>query len=109
MPAPVLTQAATIMCPHGGRATVVPRNTAQVHIEGSPVLVQFDVFTILGCAFTIVGSPAPCVSIQWTVPSTVLFANGEPVLLTTSTGLCMGGSGAVPAIVTPGQTTFLAD
>jgi len=109
MPAPVLTQAATIMCPHGGRATVVPKNTGQVHVENSPVLVQFDVFTIAACVFNISGSPAPCLSIQWTMPSTVLFANGEPVLLTTSTGLCMGGSGGVPAIVTPGQTTVLAD
>jgi hypothetical protein len=109
MPSPVLTQAATIMCPHGGRATVVPKNTGQVHIENTPVLVLTDVFVIAGCVFNYLGSPAPCISIQWTAPSTLLFANGEPVLLATSVGLCIGGSGGVPAIVTPGQTTFLSD
>jgi hypothetical protein len=104
----VLTQAATITCPHAGKALVVPKNM-QVLVEGSPVLVVSDVFTITGCSFNISGSPAPCVSIQWSMPSTVLFVNGDPVLIGTSQGLCAGGSGAVPAIVVPGQASVLSD
>jgi len=33
--------------------------------------------------------------------------NNVPVLLQSSVGLCMGGSGAVPAIVVPAQTQVL--
>jgi len=107
MPAPVLTQTATITCPHGGQAIVVPQN-ATVLIQGAPVLVITDVFTIAGCPFNISGSPAPCLNIQWTAPAVSFTVNGVPALLATSVGLCMGGSGAVPAIVVPGQTAVLA-
>jgi hypothetical protein len=33
--------------------------------------------------------------------------NNVPVLLQTSVGLCMGGSGALPAVVIPGQFTVM--
>jgi hypothetical protein len=107
MPAPILTQAATVMCPHGGRAMVVPSNPT-VQIAGSPVTVMTDVYTIVGCPFNISGAPAPCVSIQWTAPAVSATVGGVPVLLATSVGLCMGGSPGVPAIVTPGQMQVLA-
>ena len=106
MPAPILTQAARIMCPHGGQGMVVPQNPT-MQIGGSPVLVMSDVTTIVGCAFNISGSPAPCVSIQWTAPAVSTTVNNTAVLLATSIGLCMGGSPGVPAIVTPGQTQVL--
>jgi len=107
MPAPILTQAATIMCPHAGQAVAVPQNV-NVLIGGSPVLVVSDVFTIVGCVFNIAGAPAPCVNIQWTMPAVSVMVNNVPVLLQTSVGLCMGGSGAVPAVIAyPGQTQVL--
>lgn len=107
MAAPVLTQAARIMCPHGGQATVVPSNPT-IQIAGSPVLVMSDVFTIVGCAFNISGAPAPCLNIQWTAPAMALTVNNIPALLASSVGMCLGGSGSVPAIVTPGQAQVLA-
>jgi len=106
MAVPILTQAATIMCPHGGQAVVVPQNM-MVQIANSPVLVMSDVFIIAGCVFNIAGAPAPCVSITWTMPAISVMANHTPVLLQTSIGLCMGGSGALPAIVVPGQFTVM--
>ena len=106
MAAPILTQAATITCPHGGQAVVVPQNMT-IQIAGSPVLVMSDVTTIAGCPFNISGAPAPCVSVQWTMPATSTMANNVPVLLATSIGLCIGGSGAVPAVVVPGQMQVL--
>jgi hypothetical protein len=107
MPAPILTQAAVIMCPHGGQSVVVPQNPT-VQIMGSPVLVVTDVFTVVGCPFNISGAPAPCVNIQWTMPAVSVMVNNVPVLLQTSVGMCMGGSGAVPAIIVhPGQVQVL--
>jgi len=102
MAAPVLTQAATIMCPHGGRAVPISQNPV-MSIMGSPVLVITDVFPIVGCVFNISGAAAPCLNVQWTAPAMSLMVNNIPALLATSIGLCVGGSGAVPAIVTPGQ------
>lgn len=108
MPAPILTQAATIMCPHGGQAVAIPQNVNML-IGGSPVLVVTDVFTIVGCPFVIPPSPVPCVNIQWTMPAVSFMVNNVPVLLASSIGLCIGGSGAVPAIIQyPGQTQVLA-
>jgi hypothetical protein len=107
MPAPILTQAATIMCPHGGQGIVVPQNMT-MQIMGSPVLVMTDVFTIVGCPFFIGPSPAPCVNIQWTMPAVSFTVNNVPVLLQTSVGMCIGGSGALPAVVIPGQIQIMA-
>ena len=106
MAAPVLTQAARIMCPHGGQAVVVPQNPT-IQIAGSPVLVQTDVFTIAGCTFNISGAPAPCLNVTWTAAAVSTSVNNIPVLLASSVGLCMGGSGAVPAVVAPGQVQIL--
>ena len=102
MPGPILTMAATITCPHGGMATPVPSNPT-VLVANSPVLVMTDVTMIAGCVFNISGAPAPCLSIQWTVPAVSTTVNNVQVLLATSIGLCMGGSPGVPAIVIPGQ------
>jgi hypothetical protein len=106
MPAPILTQAATITCPHGGQGIVVPQNVT-IQIMGSPVLVATDIATIAGCPFNIGVSPAPCLTIQWTAPAVSTMVNSVPVLLATSIGLCIGGSGAVPAIIIPGQTQIM--
>ena len=102
MAAPILTQAATIMCPHGGKVTVGPTRLT-VQIAGSPVLVVTDIGAIAGCAFVIAGAPAPCVSVQWTMPAVSVTAQNVPVLLSSSICMCIGGSGAVPATVIPGQ------
>ena len=106
MPAPILTQAATITCPHGGQGVVVPQNVT-LQIMGSPVLVVTDLGTIVGCPFNSSGSPAPCLTIQWTAPAVSTMVGGVPVLLATSIGLCIGGSGSIPAIVVPAQTQVL--
>lgn len=106
MAAPILTMAARIMCPHGGQAIPVPQNPT-VQIMGSPVLVMTDVFTIAGCVFNISGAPAPCVNIQWTMPAVSVTVNSVPVLLASSVGMCIGGSGSVPAVVIPGQMQVL--
>src|SRR5688500_1140478 len=103
MPSPILTGAAHISCPHDGVATVETPQNATVLIGGSPVLVMTDIFVIKGCKFNISGSPAPCLSVQWATPAERTRVNGTPVLLASSRGACLGGSGSVPAAVLPAQ------
>ncbi len=108
MPAPVLTMAASIMCPHGGQCVPVPSNPT-ILVGGSPILTIADTFPIVGCVFNVLGVPTPCLLVQWTVPALTTSVHGVPVLVATSMGLCMGGSGALPAIVVPGQFTVMAN
>lgn len=83
----ILQQGCTIMCPHGGRATVVPTNT-RVKVGGGYALLPTDTYVIAGCPFTVGPKYQPCVSIQWTAPATRVKVNGTPVLMESSVGLC---------------------
>ena len=100
----VLDSGATIMCPHGGTASVVPAN-ATFTVGGNPALVQTDLFTISGCPFNISGAPSPCVTIQWVTAAMVTKISGVPVLLSDSVGLCIGAGPQGPASVMGFQTT----
>jgi len=39
------------------------------------------------------GKPQPCIRVQWLVPAARVLVNGQPVLLQTSTGLCLSPEG----------------
>lgn len=105
MPGFLLDAGATITCPHGGMATVVPRAT-RVGLGGKPPLLVDDVATIAGCAFNVSGAPSPCTRIQWMMPASRVSATSAPVLLSSSVGLCLNAAGAPQgtAIVTGFQT-----
>lgn len=78
---------ATVMCPHGGQATLLP-SQSRVQAGTQPVATLSDVYTITGCAFAPGGKPQPCVTIQWVTPSGRIQVNGQPALLRSSVGLC---------------------
>lgn len=89
MPGPVVHLGASIICPHAGPANVITSNS-RVLVSGQPVATLADQFIIAGCAFTLPGGkPQPCVKIQWLTPATRVLVNGQPVILQTSTGLCL--------------------
>ncbi|AUX23337.1 hypothetical protein SOCEGT47_038600 [Sorangium cellulosum] len=101
MGSPVLHQGAQIQCPHGVPAQAVP-SQVRVTIGGQPMLTQMDTFTVGGCPFQLPGpTPSPCVQVRWLVASTRVRAGGAPVLLQTSTSLCLAATQAPqgPAIV----------
>ena len=91
MPGPILTIAATITCPHGGKVSIAPGG-ARVTIAGQPVATMTDQYPIAGCPFQIpIGTgtkPQPCIKVQYTVPATRVTVMGAPVVLATSAGLC---------------------
>jgi hypothetical protein len=105
----ILDSGATISCPHGGQASVVPRAT-RVTLGGKPPLLVDDVATIAGCAFNVSGAPSPCMRLQWLMPAMRTTVESSPVLLSTSVGLCLNAAGAPQgtALVTGFQTRVSA-
>ena len=113
MPGYVLDAATTIMCPHGGKATIQPRTT-KVTLGGLAPLVLDDFSlpspVISGCAFNISGAPSPCLRVQWLMPAMRLTVEGSAALLSSSVGLCVNAASAPQgtAIVTGYQTRVQA-
>lgn len=87
MSAPVLTTASTILCPHGGQATLFSSN-AEARIDGAPALLLTDQHPVAGCPFTVGPKAQPCIVIRWLVGATMTRVRGVPVVLRTSVGLC---------------------
>jgi hypothetical protein len=88
MPGPVYHVAAAAICPHGGQVTEVP-SSPRVLVSGQPVATMADRYLVAGCVFNVSGKPQPCVRVQWLVPAARVLVNGAPVLVQTSTGLCL--------------------
>lgn len=89
MGVPIITTAATVMCPHGGTVNLQTAN-ARVKAEGAPVCLLTDLHTVAGCPFTLPGAtPEPCVAVRWIVGAMLSKVDGAPVLLQSSVGLCL--------------------
>ena len=91
MPSLLAHQNAVAACPHGGQAKITPKNK-KVTVGQQPVAVVSDLTSVSACPFQVpIGTgtkPQPCVTIQWAMPATRVKVNGEPVLLSTSKGVC---------------------
>ena len=96
MPGFVLNKGATLLCPHGGQVQITPGNM-RVKVGGQPVATMADQFLISGCPFMLPnGKPQPCVRIQWMVGAARVQATHQPVILNSSSGLCLSAEG-IPA------------
>lgn len=87
MSGPLLHLGATVLCAHGGQATPsapVPR----VLVSGQPVATQAAPYLVAGCPFAPAAGNGPCVTAQWVVAATRVFAAGQPVLLMSSQAIC---------------------
>ncbi len=88
MPGFLLHFGATVLCSHDGQAqptAVQPR----VLVSGQPVTTLAAPYIVAGCALP--PPPAangPCVSAQWLMGATRVFAMGVPVLLMDSQAIC---------------------
>jgi len=97
MPGFVLTSASTILCTHGGSASVVPSNTKTL-ADGAPILVESDIHRVAGCPFMIGPAPSPCVQIAWSAGAAKVSVDGTAVLVQSSIGQCKAGTGAVQGV-----------
>jgi hypothetical protein len=101
MGSPVVTQATTVICGHGGSATVLPTQV-RVRVAGAPAEVSSGMPIVAGCGLT--GTPtAPCVVLTWTVPALRVKAGGQPLVLHSSQPMGVG-----PAQIVAGQMRVTA-
>ena len=108
MPGFLLTSASTILCPHGGSASVSPINTSPT-ADGAPILVESDVHIVAGCPFNVSGNPSPCVQIAWSAGAAKAAINGTPVLVQSSVGQCKAATGAVQGVAIVASTQAKVD
>lgn len=104
----IVTTNATIMCPHGGRVTLLPRQT-QVVVQGGPALCEPDLVgaPIVGCAQPASPSSKPCTAVVSTLPgssSPRVTVGGRPVYLDTLTGMTDGVPPGMITVVNAGST-----
>jgi hypothetical protein len=102
MPGFLLHMGATVMCAHGGQAqpTVV---SPRVMVSGQPVVTLAAPYVVAGCAFP--PPPAangPCVTAQFVMGATRVFADAVPVLLMDSQAICVPtGTPLIVAVTQP--------
>ena len=103
-----LTTASTILCTHGGRATLVTKNT-KVLAARSPVLLESDIHAVVGCPFTLPGGKySPCVRIEWSAGSIKTTVNSTAPLLKNSIGKCYNAENAIQGVATIVNTQMKA-
>ncbi|MEE1739347.1 hypothetical protein PUR49_22950 [Streptomyces sp. BE147] len=88
----IVSAAATLTCPHGGRASVTAARPAAVRLDGLPVHTAADVFAVHGCPHTVDGVPHPCTTVRWSPQPGGVLVDGMPVLLHTSAAQCFGAA-----------------
>jgi hypothetical protein len=76
MPGFVLSQAAVLVCPHGGKVTAVPASPQRAAFGGGLAVTVLDQLMVAGCA-----NLPPCVRVQWANVAGRVLAGGVPVLL----------------------------
>lgn len=105
MPGTLVQVGATVMCAHGGMATIAP-GSPRVLLSGMPAATMTDVYAIAGCALSGSSPPTPCVLIRWVAPATRVVINGAPAILNLSSGLCASPAQAPqgPPVVAATQT-----
>jgi hypothetical protein len=77
-----LTTAATLMCPHLGKVTIMGTN-ARVRAASVPAALVTDSYTISGC---LAGS---CLTVRWIVPDVRVKVGAAATLSRSSVGLCL--------------------
>lgn len=115
MPAPVVNSAAVIMCAHGGKVTLLPKQF-KVMAGGQPIMCVGDLVgsPIVGCVQPPTPTTAPCLAVASEIPipmvgmSPKVMINGKPVLLAGINGITTGVPPSPLIVSFPGQSTVLA-
>ena len=115
MPAPVITSGATIMCAHGGKVQLIPKQM-KVLAGGQPVMCVGDIVgsPITGCAQPTTAVTVQCLAVASEIPipmvgmSPKVLVGGKPVLLAGINGITTGVPPSPLIVAFPGQTKVLA-
>lgn len=104
MPGFLLHLGATVLCMHGGQAQPTVPNP-RVLVDGQPIVTQPAPYVVAGCPFVPPGGNGPCVTAQWIMGATRVFAGGAPVLLQSSQAVCAPTGTPLNIIVTQTRVT----
>ena len=104
MPGFLLHVGAVVMCSHGGQAQPTVPNP-RVLVDGQPIVTQPAPYVVAGCPFVPPGGNGPCVTAQWIMGATRVFAGGAPVLLQSSQAVCAPTGTPLNIIVTQTRVT----
>jgi len=77
-----------------------------VFVSGMPVATIAAPYSVAGCAFVPPTGNGPCVTAQWVVGATQVFANGQPVAIMSGTSICTPTG--TPLLPVSAQTLVLA-
>jgi len=89
---------------HGGQAQPVAPNP-RVLVSGMPVSTLATLYVVAGCPFVPLGGNGPCISAQWTVGATRVFAGGAPLVLQSGMAVCAPtGTGLIVMTTQPRVT-----
>ncbi|MCO5185287.1 MAG: hypothetical protein M9928_17965 [Anaerolineae bacterium] len=87
MPGFIVHLGASVICSHGGQAQPTAPNP-RVMVSGQPVVTIAAPYVVAGCPFFSGVNPLPCVTGQWLVGATRVFAGGQPVVVQSSSSVC---------------------
>jgi hypothetical protein len=106
MPGFLVHVGAQVTCAHAGQAQPTAPNP-RVMVMGQPTVTLTCPYMVAGCAMPppIAGN-GPCVSGQWLVGATRVFANGQPLVLVDSLSIC--APTGTPLLVLMTQTRVFA-
>lgn len=104
---PLVTSTATLVCPHGGLVTLIPRQV-QVMVQGGSVMCEPDLVgaPIVGCTQPITTNTKPCTAVLTTLPGAFnprILVAGRPAYLSTLVATTDGVPPAVVVVTYPGQ------
>jgi hypothetical protein len=88
MPGFLLHVGATVLCTHGGQAQATAPNP-RVTVSRQPIVTLTAPHAVAGCPFVAALVPMPCITAQWVVGATRVFADKVPVLLADSKAVCI--------------------
>lgn len=87
MPGLLLHVGATVLCAHGGQAMPTAPNP-RVMVSGQPTVTIAAPWTVAGCPL-VPPSPPPCVTAQWSVGTTRVTSNGQPLVIIGGVSTCV--------------------
>jgi hypothetical protein len=104
MPGFLIQQGATVMCVHGGQALPAVPNAA-VTLEGMPSCLLPDPWIVAGCPGIPPAFIPPCVTAQWVVGTVRVTSFGQPLLVQSSSAVCVPTGTPLLPLVTQVRVT----
>jgi hypothetical protein len=106
MPGALVEFGAQVKCSHAGTATATKPNP-RVLLGGAPSLQITCPMAIAGCTMPPPNAGnGPCVSGQWTSGTTRVLADGQPLVVQSSTSIC--APTGTPMLIVKPQTKAIA-